>query len=189
MKDNSDLVKSSVGISENGERGNEIRNRGKVGELVNFKGIDFLSRLHGHIDIAPFTPKPGTNAFYTDEDEKLTVLIEPSYLMKRAFVLRSLLELHLDNIFSHGSPRQVRIDRKIVNALLATKVFYHGSRSMEAIIRMSFLEGGNRFEISHLPPNNQLKMHVDIDNFSDCLECDIDAIWRRAAERRPRSVG
>jgi hypothetical protein len=107
------------------------------------------------------------------------VLVEPSYLMKRAFVLRSLLELHLDGIFTRSPPRRARIDRKIVNALLATKEFFHGSRSMEAILRMSCLEGSDRFEISHLPPDNQLKMHVDVDNFSACLECDIDAIWQR----------
>jgi hypothetical protein len=185
MKTNSDIVKASVGITEDNEDVKEpARKEAKIGNQTNFKGIDFLSRLHGHINIAPFTPKPNANAFYRDEERKLDVLIEPSYLMKRAFILRSLLDRHLENIFSHGSPREARIDRKIVNALLATKTFSHGSRSMEAIIRMSVLEGRDRFEISHLPPNNQLKMHVDVDNFSDCLECDIDAIWERAAARR-----
>jgi hypothetical protein len=57
---------------------------------------------------------------------------------------------------------------------------------MEAIIRMSVLEGSERFEIAHLPPDNQLKMHLDAEIFSYCLEQDMDALWRQAT-RSPLS--
>lgn len=149
----------------------------------NFKGVDFLSRLHGHIDVVDFTPKENKPFYYTRKGDKEQILIDPSYLMRRAFVLRSLLEQYLGQIFTHGSPREAKIDTKIVNALLATKTFRHGVRSMESILRMSYLEGGNRFEISHLPPNKQLEMHVDTKNFDYCLGRNIDKLWREAAEQ------
>jgi hypothetical protein len=150
----------------------------------NFKGVDFLSRLHGHMDIVAFTPTKNEAFFHDRKGDKQPILIDPSYLMRRAFVLRSLLELHLEQIFSKGSSRNVRIDAKIVNALLATRIFFHGARSMEAILRMSYLEGSDRFEISHLPPDKQLGMHVDSGNFNYCLEQNVDLLWREARHAR-----
>ena len=124
MKKNSEQVQKSVG---------DVR---KTAEAPNFKGIDFLSRLHAHIDIAAFSPSATeANVFYPRGDDSRAILIDPAYLMRRAFTLRSMLEIHLDKIFSKGS-RRAGIDRRIVNALLATKAFSHGARSMEAIIRM-----------------------------------------------------
>lgn len=150
----------------------------------NFKGVDFLSRLHGHIDVAPFTPKDGGEYYYACNKDKRSILVDPSYLMRRAFVLRGLLELHLRQIFSRGSPPKANVDAKIVNALLATRTFLYGARSMESILRMSCLEGGDRFEISHLPPDRQLKMHVDVDNFNFCLQQDVDQLWSDASQSR-----
>jgi hypothetical protein len=173
---------SEMQKNSNSSRGSEAKKK-KAGNQPNFKGVDFLSRLHGHIDIAPFSPAKNAKAFYPSSKNNLAVLVDPSYLMRRAFVLRSLLEMHLSEIFSRGSPRLAGIDRRIVNALLATKSFSHGARSMEAIIRMSVLEGSDHFEISHLPPDNQLKMHVNSDNFNYCLERDVEAIWWKAAKR------
>jgi hypothetical protein len=73
------------------------------------------------MDIVAFSPD--AEACKSGGDGRQAIVTEPSYLMRRAFTLRSLLKLHLDKIFSQGSPRVARIDRKIVNALLATKTF------------------------------------------------------------------
>jgi len=162
-------------MKENSER---VQSK-EANDQPNFKGVDFLSRLHAHMDIIGFSPD--AEAVNSDSASKQVIVTEPSFLMRRAFTLRSMLELHLDKIFSQGEPREARIDRKIVNALLATRTFSHGARSMEAIIRMSVLEKSERFEIAHLPPDNQLKMHLDAKNFSYCLEQDVDALWRHAA--------
>jgi hypothetical protein len=48
---------------------------------------------------------------------------------------------------------------------------------MEAIIRMSDVKD-NAFEVSDLPPDNQLHMHVDSRNFRYCLERD--NLWGKA---------
>jgi ATPase family associated with various cellular activities (AAA) len=130
---------------------------------ANFKGVDFLSRLHGHIDVAGLSPeadKPAqAAAFYPSAKDETAIVVDPSYLMRRAFTLRSVLKFHAPGIFSQGSPQVAHIDPGIVDALLVTKTFKHGTRSMEAVIRMSSLEGRDSFEQSHLPPDNQLNMH------------------------------
>jgi hypothetical protein len=168
MKKNSEQAHASVGDPK------------KTAETPNFKGIDFLSRLHAHMDIAPFSPDADeADMFYPSAEDSRAILIDPAYLMRRAFTLRSMLEIHLGKIISKGS-RRARIDRRIVNALLATKAFAHGARSMEAIVRMSHVDSDDGFEIAHLPTDKQLKMHVDTDNFNFCLENDVDALWRRA---------
>lgn len=158
-------------------------------QLPNFKGVDFLSRLHGHIDIAAFSPKDAEKEealdtfYHPDYKHEHAILIDPSYLMRRAFTLRSMLEIHLDKIFSKQPRRHARIDRRIVRAMLATKTFLHGARSMEAIIRMSILEDSDSFKIAHLPPDEQLSMHVDSKNFSYCLDHEVETLWRAAARR------
>ncbi|MDA9414073.1 hypothetical protein XH81_04230 [Bradyrhizobium sp. CCBAU 25360] len=156
---------------------------------VNFKGVDFLSRLHGHIDVFGLSPKDEDKAFYHSSDKKWSVVVDRSYLMRRAFILRSLLQFHVPRIFSQSSPQEAQIDRRIVDALLLTKTFKHGTRSMEAIIRMSSVEGKDRFELSHLPPNRQLDMHVDSENLRHCLD-HAETIWKEYFEssQKPPAV-
>jgi hypothetical protein len=151
---------------------------------VNFKGVDFLSRLLGHIDVAGLSPAEA-EAFYPDAMDPNAIVVDPSYLMRRAFILRSLLQFHAARIFSQGSPKKAQIDRRIVEALLVTKTFKHGTRSMEAIIRMSSLEGRDSFELSHLPPDNQLDMHVDRNNLRHCLKRGPQTLWRAYVDSRP----
>jgi ATPase family associated with various cellular activities (AAA) len=164
----------------------------------NFKGVDFLSRLHGHIDVKAFSPRDAKDPEIAREGlfrcNGHDIVADPCFLMRRAFVLRSLLEMHLQKIFTQGASKKARINRKVVNALLATKEFNHGARSMEAIIRMSFLENAESFEIAHLPPDDQLRMHVEGDNFKYCLDNDVDALWseagsRQASAKKPRQPG
>jgi hypothetical protein len=152
----------------------------------NFKGVDFLSRLHGHIDVKPFSPdgdaKAAVSPFHPNRDDPHAILVDPCFLMRRAITLRSMLEMHQERIFTQSSKKAARVNRAVVNALLATKTYYHGARSMEAIVRMSYLEGGDSLEIAHLPPDNQLAMHVDSVNFRYCLDSNLDEVWKAAAE-------
>jgi hypothetical protein len=149
--------------------------------VPNFKGVDFLSRLHGHIDVAAFSPELSEEGGPTEEmKSKFSrsqphIVIDRCYLMRRAFTLRSMLDLHQNKIFTKGPKPRARIDRHIVKAMLATKTYFHGGRSMEAIIRMSYLESST-FQISDLPPDDQMEMHVDSANFRYCLETD--QLWK-----------
>jgi hypothetical protein len=148
-------------------------------DIQNFKGVDFLSRLHGHIDVAAFSPElsdkdiPTKNSKvkFAKRASDIYILTDRAYLMRRAFTLRSMLELHQGKILTKGPIQRARIDDRIIKAMLATKKYNHGARSMEAIIRMSYLKS-DTFQIADLPPDEQLEMHVDSENFRYCLETD-----------------
>ncbi len=114
------------------------------------KGPDFVSRLRGYVDITGVNP-PKQGEIY-----------DPYFIIKRAILLRSVLEYTApDSIFTTGSMKTLKIDRGVLHAFLLVKEYYHGVRSMEAIINMSMLTGRDRFERSSLPSAEQLNIHVD----------------------------
>lgn len=117
----------------------------------NVKGADFISRLRGYIDIAGIDKK-------TEHDYL--------YMIRRAMVLRSILERKAKNIFLES---EANIDPSVLNALIKVPAYKHGVRSMEAIIEMSILSNMRHFERSALPASEQLKLHVDAVEFKKCL--------------------
>lgn len=117
----------------------------------NVKGADFISRLRGYIDIAGIDKKT--------KDDYL-------YMIRRAMVLRSILERKSKNIFLES---EANIDPSVLNALIKVPKYKHGVRSMEAIIEMSILSNMRHFERSALPASEQLKLHVDAVEFKKCL--------------------
>jgi hypothetical protein len=131
---------------------NEFQVRKKAGgqekfddpEFQNAKGTDFKSRLRGYVNIK------GCN-----NDSPADTI----YIIRRAMVLRSLLKEKAGSIFdAHDT---ARIDPGVLRAFLMIPVFYHGIRSMEAIIDMSMLSGKDSFEQSSLPPQEQIALHTD----------------------------
>jgi hypothetical protein len=126
-----------------------LENFGKEMEEKDFrkvKGPDFVSRLKGFINI--MGPNPANGDTITD----------PYYIIRRAILLRSLLSRVSPQIVDKNI---IRIDPGVLTALLQISKYKHGARSMESIITMSQLSGKNRFERSSLPPESQLKLHVD----------------------------
>jgi hypothetical protein len=115
------------------------------------KGLDFISRLRGYINIAGI-----------DKKTKFDYL----YMIRRAMVLRSILERKAKNIFLDTD---ANIDPSVLNALIKVPKYKHGVRSMEAIIEMSILSNMRHFERSALPSSEQLKLHVDAVQFKKCL--------------------
>ena len=118
---------------------------------------DFVSRLRGFVDI--LGPNPEGN-----------VADDPYYVLRRAIVLRVTFERVAPRLFQHqDGVRRLRIDRGVLRALLRTRTYYHGARSMEAIITMSRLGDISQFERSSLPAEAQLALHVDADDFGTLL--------------------
>jgi hypothetical protein len=111
------------------------------------KGPDFVSRLKGYVNILGPNPHGPT---------------DPFYVVRRAILLRSMLERNAGHLFDHG---RLNIDPGVLRAFLETGEFRHGARSMEAIIAMSRLTGRTAYERSSLPPETQLDMHVDARDF------------------------
>ncbi len=111
------------------------------------KATDFISRLRGFVDII------GPNR--TDDDDH-------AYILRRALLLRALLEQRAPQIISDG---QVSIDPGVLRAFLEVPSYLHGARSMQSVIEMSALSGKLRYVRSALPAEHQLSLHVDAEAF------------------------
>ncbi len=116
------------------------------------KGPDFVSRLKGFVNI--LGPNPQGKS-------------DPYHVVRRAILLRSLLERNAKGLFAHG---HLDIDPGVLRALLRTKDYRHGARSLEAIIAMSRLSGKSTYERSSLPPEPQLNLHVDAGDFLSLVQ-------------------
>lgn len=122
------------------------------------KAPDFVSRLNGYVNIVGPNPLDG--------DAKA----DPYYLIRRAVLLRSLLHQHSDGIFreDHGV-KKPNINDNVLHALLLTKEYRHGVRSLASIIATSAVGERDRFERSDLASEAQLDLHVDARDFLDLV--------------------
>lgn len=118
-------------------------------EFKTAKGPDFVSRLRGYVNILGVNP---TN----DSSDQL-------YIIRRAMLLRTLLERKVPHLINeHG---EAQIDNGVLRALLKVPRYKHESRSMEAILEMSMITNAKKWEQSLLPSREQLKLHVDEEQF------------------------
>jgi hypothetical protein len=116
------------------------------------KGIDFLSRLKGYLDIQSLDhPINGTGGYIDFHTE-----------IRRAILLRALLLRFTPDLINRGkSGERIGINWGVRQAFLRIPKYNYGARSMESIIQMSLLKGNSRFELSSLPSPEQLNLHVD----------------------------
>ncbi|MDQ2975104.1 MAG: RyR domain-containing protein, partial [Acidobacteriota bacterium] len=127
------------------------------------KGPDFVSRLKGYVNIL------GPNRQESRDDKTEA---DPYYIIRRAILLRSILYRDARQLFhkdEQGS-EVLRVDPGVLRALLHTRRYQHGVRSMESIIAMSVLTGKSQFERSSLPAEAQLDLHVDAQNFLSLVQ-------------------
>lgn len=120
--------------------------------LSNFKGAkgpDFLSRLRGYVNIL------GPNQTNERNDQL--------FIIRRAMLLRALLERKVPHLINDNNEAQ--IDNGVLRALLKIPRYKHESRSMEAILEMSLLTNAKKWEQSYLPSKEQMRLHVDEEEF------------------------
>ena len=95
------------------------------------------------------------------DDKEILIKPLPLTRLRRAIILRSLLEEYAKAIFvSYASgDKHARINHRVVTAFLDQEKYVHGVRSMEAIIQMSrWIDG--QFVAASLPSEGQLVMHA-----------------------------
>jgi hypothetical protein len=113
------------------------------------KGPDFVSRLRGYLDIS------GINAEVVDD---MTII-------RRAILLRAFIKRNCANIVDPVTD-VAKIDPAVVRALLQTKRYEHGSRSMEAVVKMAAISTSRgSFQPASMPLDSQLRMHMDAEEF------------------------
>jgi len=118
-------------------------------EFQSAKGPDFISRLRGYVNIL------GPNQTEEQWDQL--------FIIRRAMLLRSLLVRKVPHLINNRGEAQ--IDNDVLRALLKVPKYKHESRSMEAILEMSRLTNAKKWEQSHLPSKDQLRLHVDEEQF------------------------
>jgi len=114
---------------------------------------DFVSRLKGFLNIiGPNRQLAKSVPGYQD----------PYYIIRRAIILRLRFEHDTPHLFHDDAGKRIlNIDPGVLRALLLTREYKHGARSMKTIIAMSQLAGKIGFERSSLPTETQLNLHVD----------------------------
>jgi RyR domain-containing protein/ATPase family protein associated with various cellular activities (AAA) len=121
------------------------------------KGPDFVSRLRGYVNIVGVNPE--------NDDDRV-------FMVRRAIILRSMIERFAKHLIEKKTEK-ARIDDGVLRAMIKVWEYKHGARSMEAILDMSMLAGRRRFEQSSLPSFEQLKLHVDADQFLRLVVRDV----------------
>jgi len=114
------------------------------------KKPDFVSRLRAYIDVK------GPNGDPNNVEDEL-------YTIRRAFLFNAFLERHAPQL---KQGKEFRIGDGVLDAFLRTTKYHHGARSMESIVTMSGLKGRRKFELSSLPPEHLMAMHVDVADFT-----------------------
>jgi hypothetical protein len=119
---------------------------------------DFISRLKGFVNVLGPNPQGSKNGEPSAAD--------PFYIIRRAILLRSILWCNARHLFQpNGEIQLLNIDKGVLRAFLKTRFYKHGIRSMESIVAMSQLAGKTKYERSSLPPEAQLDLHVDGQEF------------------------
>lgn len=119
---------------------------------------DFISRLKGFVNILGPDPQGEPEA-------------DPYYIIRRAIILRSILQRNAPHLLARKAGVKVlNIDRGVLRAFLKIETYKHGIRSMESIVAMSQLAGKQSFERSSLPPEAQLNLHVNGQEFLSLVQ-------------------
>jgi hypothetical protein len=126
------------------------------------KKPDFVSRLRGYIDVR------GPNGYPNIVEDDL-------YMIRRAFLLNSLLERNAPQLKQSDG---FAIRDQVLAALLQTTKYRHGARSLESLVVMTTQQGHNSFELSDLPPDELLGMHVDARDFNAFTRPDYKGVLR-----------
>ncbi len=123
------------------------------------KGPDFKSRLNGYLDIqgpnqlekldevGKIMKDKNGNVVYNDEDIQ--------YPVRRALFIRGLCGKRGNDILN--------IDYGLLNALIKTRKFTHGSRSLEKILSYLKAKNSDKLQRSNLPSSTVLEMMVGKD--------------------------
>ena len=114
------------------------------------KKPDFTSRLRAYINIRGINGNPNT------VEDRL-------YMIRRAFILRQYLEINASQIGKNG---KFAIEAGVLDAFLRVTKYTHGARSLENLIKMSSLADKRKYELSSLPPDNIIEMHVNVKEFN-----------------------
>lgn len=118
------------------------------------KGPDFLSRLNGYVDIK------GPNPVGSAAEKTSHLAITPNLLITRALIVNH----QLTRLAKRRQVSKIAIDKELLRAFLTVSNYRHGARSMRAIFEICRVRGDG-LNLSSLPAQTQLNIHVDSEEF------------------------
>lgn len=138
------------------------------------KGPDFLSRIKGFLNVMGPNPSipycgagdAGPASATRLSPNHLSKNTDPEYIIRRAILINSLLQIGYRQLFKEGI---LQIDDGVLNAFLLVSSYKHGTRSLETIFKTSQLFGKTKYHRSDLPPDSQISLHVDGQQFFELV--------------------
>lgn len=91
---------------------------------------------------------------------------DKTFSVRRAMMLRQLIRQKHPHLEVNGL---MKVDEAVLHALLLVPSYKHGLRSLDKIISTSRLSGRTKFDVSALPPEEQIQLHVDGRTFMSYL--------------------
>lgn len=133
-------------------------------EFKLLKGPDFISRLNGYLNVLGPNPRQrydkSSKSWKKDEKDP-----DLSFPVRRALLIRAVLNL--------PDTAECKIDRGVLTALLEIDHYNHGARSLETVINLCKREGATQIMRSHIPPAEQLSLHVNYNSFMGLVRRDL----------------
>ncbi|KAK4505285.1 hypothetical protein PRZ48_003248 [Zasmidium cellare] len=117
-----------------------------AGEFKERHSIDdslLMDYLHGVVRIAGPNQQSSNDTMFS---------------IRRALMMRQMLKQKFPHLEVNGA---IKIDEAVLHALLLVPSYKHGLRSLDKILSTSRLSGRTKFDISALPPEEQIQLHVD----------------------------
>jgi len=138
----------------------EFSDKCKDPDYSECKISDFLSRLRGSIDIK------GPNPPRLDRPEE-----DAAHVLRRALILHFALKQRCLHVIE-----QCRLASDVISALLRTREFRHGARSIESLVAMCQISPGSAFTAASLPSAPLMALHVADSGFDRLLaEAPLDS--------------
>jgi len=131
------------------------------------KGPDFVSRLNGYLNVAGPNRRQKYDADrreWVDDDEPRDLC----FPIRRALLMRAT-----GGFFGPAEGDEMDIDSGLLAAFLEIGKFEHGARSLETIMGLTRADGSPGIRRSALPPEDQLSLHVDYDEFMGLVDLDM----------------
>jgi hypothetical protein len=144
------------------------------------KGPDFVSRLNGYLNVAGPNPRQKYDASagaWVDDDAPPDL----TFPVRRALLMRAT-----GGFFGAAEDREMDIDSGLLAAFLEIGKYEHGARSLETIMQRTRDAGLPGIRRSALPPEEQLSLHVDYDEFMRLI--DLDMPFRMSSEELAPAV-
>jgi hypothetical protein len=129
---------------------NGSEEKDKIENFIKVKGPDFVSRIHGYLNVC------GPNPMIGEADDV-------TYPIRRALFIRTGLGLEKDEYLD--------IDYGLLRALLLVKSYNNGARSLDRILTHLKMRSNKKINRSDLPSDEVISMNTDLDDFYSIM-CD-----------------